>query len=146
MVRVQEFEARFPRQLTPEEWQRANVLLSDAADLIREEFAREGKRLDEELVRAEWLSGAVRRVTFEMVSAVLLVGSAAGVRQRSITVGDTTESTTWADVESSAWGGLRLSTEHRRALGLVSGARASGNFPAALRWPERQVSRVRRTS
>ena len=137
------FVARFPRALKPGERERAELLLQDARDMIAAEFGRAGMNLDEEIARSDWLEAVVCRVVFEMVSAVLLVGDRAGVRQYSVTAGDITESGTYSDVNGSAWGGLVLTDKHRFDLGLVQHATARGRFPGAPAWPERRIRRVR---
>ena len=137
IVSIEEFIPAFPRPMTEDERKRAAVLLGDAEDRIREEFAREGRDLDAELVRVSWLPSAARRVIREMVSAVVLVGPDAGRRQYAVTAGAVSESWTMADVAGSAWGSVVLSDEQRRDLGLSVGAMPRGKFPRAPRWPER---------
>ena len=137
IVSIEEFVPAFPRPMTEDERTRATVLIGDAADRIREEFAREGRDFDAELERVSWLPSAARRVVREMVSAVVLVGPDAGRRQYAVTAGAVSESWTMADVAGSAWGSVVLSDEHRRALGLSVGAMPRGRFPRAPRWPER---------
>ena len=137
IVSIEEFVPAFPRPMTEDERTRAAVLLGDAADRIREEFAREGRDFDAELERVSWLPSAARRVVREMVSAVVLVGPDAGRRQYAVTAGAVSESWTMADAAGSAWGSVVLSDEHRRALGLSVGAMPRGRFPRAPRWPER---------
>lgn len=139
LVTIEEFVPAFPRPLTVEERERAEVLLGDAEDRIHEEFAREGRDLDAELLRVPWLSSAVRRVIREMVAAVVLVGPGAGRRQYAVTAGAVSESWTMADAAGSAWGAVVLTDEQRRSLGLATGAVPRGRFPRAPRWPERPV-------
>ena len=137
IVSIEEFVPVFPRPMTEDERKRATVLLGDAEDRIREEFAREGRDFDAELGRVSWLPSAARRVVREMVSAVVLVGPDAGRRQYAVTAGAVSESWTMADAAGSAWGSVVLTDEHRRALGLSVGAMPRGRFPRAPRWPER---------
>ena len=137
IVSIVEFVPVFPRPMTEDERKRATVLLGDAEDRIREEFAREGRDFDAELERVSWLPSAARRVVREMVSAVVLVGPDAGRRQYAVTAGAVSESWTMADAAGSAWGSVVLSDEQRRALGLSTGAMPRGRFPRAPRWPER---------
>lgn len=139
LVSIDEFAPTFPRPMTDAERERASLLLGEAEDRIREEFAREGKDFDAELKRVSWLPSAARRVIREMVSAVVLIGPDAGRRQSAVTAGAVSESWTMADVAGSAWGAVVLSDEHRRDLGLVSGALPRGRFPRPPRWPERPV-------
>ena len=139
IVSIEEFVPAFPRPMTEDERKRAAVLLGDAEDRIREEFAREGRDFDAELKRVPWLESATRRVIREMVSAVVLVGPDAGRRQYAVTAGAVSESWTMADVAGSAWGSVVLSDEQRRALGLSVGALPRGRFPRPPRWPERPV-------
>ena len=139
IVSIEEFVPAFPRPMTEDERKRAAVLLGDAEDRIREEFAREGRDLDAELERVSWLESATRRVIREMVSAVVLVGPDAGRRQYAVTAGAVSESWTMSDVAGSAWGSVVLSDEQRRALGLSTGAMPRGRFPRAPGWPERRA-------
>ena len=139
IVSIEEFVPAFPRPMTEDERKRAAVLLGDAEDRIREEFAREGRDLDAELVRVPWLPSAARRVIREMVSAVVIIGPDAGRRQSAVSAGAVSESWTSYDPSASAWGAVVLTDEHRRDLGLVSGALPRGRFPRPPRWPERPV-------
>lgn len=140
---VKDFEARFPRPLKPGERDRVTALLGDAEALIRAEFARAGLDFEKELARTSWLESVAQRVMFEMVAGAIMVGDRAGQRQSSVTVGDITESVTWANVDGSAWGGLVLTDKHRFDLGLLQHSRARGRFPGAPVWPERRLRRVR---
>lgn len=140
---IEDFEARFPRALKPGERERVALLLGDAEALIRAEFDRAGLDFDAELARTSWLEAVAGRVMLEMVSAAIMVGDRAGQRQSSVTVGDITESVTWADANGSSWGGLVLTDKHRFDLGLLQHSRARGRFPDSGGWPERRLRRVR---
>ncbi|AZA08702.1 Gp19/Gp15/Gp42 family protein [Corynebacterium pseudopelargi] len=133
---LKDLEPRFPRALSDHERSRSVVLLRDAEEMIVAEFQREGRDFYAE-AEAEWLLVNARRVVFELVSAALLTGDAAGKRQHSITVGGVTESSTWADVHAAPWGVLALSDAQRRLLGLSVAVGPRGRWPRPGRWPER---------
>lgn len=127
---------RLPRELTDVEKQRLEVLIDDSVELIQLAFLRAGRDFDSELATSPWLESAARRAVLEMVSAATLVGSHTGVRSLSSTTGPQSDSVTYSDVDSVSWGGVRLTDELLKLLGLWQrGAR--GRFPLPRRWPER---------
>ena len=127
---------RLPRELTDAETKRLQVLIDDAVELIDVAFMQVGRDFDEELVTVPWLESAARRAVLEMVSAATLVGGNAGMRSISSTTGPQSDSVTFADVDSVSWGGVRLTDDLLKLLGLWrEGAR--GRFPRPRRWPER---------
>ncbi|MGV0327308.1 Gp19/Gp15/Gp42 family protein [Corynebacterium confusum] len=127
---------RLPRDLTEPEKTRLGLLIDDAVELIDVAFARVGRDFSAELESVPWLEPAARRAVLEMVSAAVMVGGNAGVRSLSSTTGPQSDSITYADVESVSWGGVRLTDELLRLLGLL-GERPRGRFPSPRRWPER---------
>lgn len=127
---------RLPRELTDAEKKRLHVLIDDAVELIDVAFMQAGRDFDAELVTVPWLESAARRAVLEMVSAATLVGGNAGMRSISSTTGPQSDSVTFADVDSVSWGGVRLTDDLLKLLGLWrEGAR--GRFPRPRRWPER---------
>lgn len=127
---------RLPRELTDAETKRLHVLIDDAVELIDVAFMQAGRDFDTELVTVPWLESAARRAVLEMVSAATLVGGNAGMRSISSTTGPQSDSVTFADVDSVSWGGVRLTDDLLKLLGLWrEGAR--GRFPRPRRWPER---------
>lgn len=127
---------RLPRELTDAETKRLQVLIDDAVELIDVAFMQVGRDFDAELVTVPWLESAARRAVLEMVSAATLVGGNAGMRSISSTTGPQSDSVTFADVDSVSWGGVRLTDDLLKLLGLWrEGAR--GRFPRPRRWPER---------
>lgn len=127
---------RLPRDLTEDEMERLGVLIDDAVELIEVAFLRAGRDFHAELETVPWLEAAARRVVLEMVSAATMVGSNAGMRSVSSTTGPQSDSVTFSDVESVSWGGVKLTDELLKLLGLWQrGAR--GRFPRPRRWPER---------
>ncbi|WP_284784619.1 Gp19/Gp15/Gp42 family protein [Corynebacterium rhinophilum] len=127
---------RLPRELTDAETKRLQVLIDDAVELIDVAFMQTGRDFDAELVTVPWLESAARRAVLEMVSAATLVGGNAGMRSISSTTGPQSDSVTFADVDSVSWGGVRLTDDLLKLLGLWrEGAR--GQFPRPRRWPER---------
>ncbi|MGJ4099734.1 Gp19/Gp15/Gp42 family protein [Corynebacterium macclintockiae] len=127
---------RLPRDLTEDEMERLGVLIDDAVELIEVAFLRAGRDFHAELETVPWLEAAARRVVLEMVSAATMVGSNAGMRSVSSTTGPQSDSVTFSDVDSVSWGGVKLTDELLKLLGLWQrGAR--GRFPRPRRWPER---------
>ena len=127
---------RLPRELTDAETKRLQVLIDDAVELIDVAFMQAGRDFDAELVTVPWLESSARRAVLEMVSAATLVGGNAGMRSISSTTGPQSDSVTFADVDSVSWGGVRLTDDLLKLLGLWrEGAR--GRFPRPRRWPER---------
>lgn len=127
---------RLPRELTDAETKRLQVLIDDAVELIDVAFMQAGRDFDTELVTVPWLESAARRAVLEMVSAATLVGGNAGMRSISSTTGPQSDSVTFADVDSVSWGGVRLTDNLLKLLGLWrEGAR--GRFPRPRQWPER---------
>lgn len=127
---------RLPRELTDAEAKRLQVLIDDAVELIDVAFMQAGRDFDTELVTVPWLGSAARRAVLEMVSAATLVGGNAGMRSISSTTGPQSDSVTFADVDSVSWGGVRLTDNLLKLLGLWrEGAR--GRFPRPRQWPER---------
>lgn len=127
---------RLPRELTDVEKQRLEVLIDDSIELIEVAFLRAGRDFHAELETVPWLEAAARRVVLEMVSAATLVGTNTGMRSISSTTGPQSDSVTFSDVDSVSWGGVRLTDELLKLLGLWHrGAR--GRFPRPRRWPER---------
>lgn len=127
---------RLPRELTDAETKRLQVLIDDAVELIDVAFMQAGRDFDAELQTVPWLESAARRAVLEMVSAATLVGGNAGMRSISSTTGPQSDSVTFADVDSVSWGGVRLTDDLLKLLGLWrEGAR--GRFPRPRRWPER---------
>ncbi|MGJ4108555.1 Gp19/Gp15/Gp42 family protein [Corynebacterium macclintockiae] len=127
---------RLPRDLTEDEMERLGVLIDDAVELIEVAFLRAGRDFRAELETVPWLEAAARRVVLEMVSAATMVGSNAGMRSVSSTTGPQSDSVTFSDVDSVSWGGVKLTDELLKLLGLWQrGAR--GRFPRPRRWPER---------
>lgn len=136
LVDAQYVADRLPRPLTDEEDKRLEFLVQDAVDLIEVAFARQGRDFYAELSATPWLEAAARRAVLEMVSAAVMVGSNVGMRSASSTTGPQADSVTYADTESVSWGGVRLTDELLKLLGLGRyGAR--GRFPRPRRWPER---------
>lgn len=127
---------RLPRDLTEDEMERLGVLIDDAVELIEVAFLRAGRDFHAELETVPWLGSAARRVVLEMVSAATMIGNNAGMRSVSSTTGPQSDSVTFSDVDSVSWGGVKLTDELLKLLGLWQrGAR--GRFPRPRRWPER---------
>jgi len=135
LVTFDDLASRLPRPLEGGEEQRARVLLGDAEDLIRGEFAREGRDLDVE-VEQSWFATTVRRVIRQMVAAAILVGANAGIRSVSSTTGPTSDQIVFADVGAVAWSEVCLTAAQRAELGLATRGVPSVSAPPVAGWPE----------
>lgn len=142
LVDVSDVETRFPRPLMPDEKSRLSSLLSDAEELIKDEFLKAGRDFYGELKTVKWLPSTAARVIREMVSAAILVGGNAGARTVSSTSGPQSDMITFADVNSVGWGGVRLTDQWRKELGLAVSARPTGSFPDPAPWPELKLCEV----
>lgn len=134
-VSVDDLELRLPRPLDLTERDRAEVLLSDAEDRICEELGRHGRDLDTEVATRPGFSYTVSRIIREMVSGAIMVGANAGIKQASSTTGAETDSITFGSAQG-AWGGVWLTEDQRRDLGLPAVASPKWRFPKPWRWPE----------
>lgn len=137
LVSFTDFEKRYPRPLVGAEESRAEQLLEDAEEMIEVEFARVGRDFRGELTVLPWVASTAKRVIREMVSAAMLVGEDAGRRSSSVAAGQVSESYSFADVDSVAWGGVKLTPAQRADLGLPGSGIPEGEFPCPPRWPER---------
>ncbi|RAV34947.1 hypothetical protein CWC39_00855 [Corynebacterium heidelbergense] len=135
---VEALEARLPRPLDLVERGRAETLLGDAEDRVREELGRVGRDLDSEYFSRPGFGYTVDRVIREMVAAAVLIGVNAGYRSVASTTGAESDSATFAG-DNPGWGNVYLTEEHKRDLGLPGAARPSGRFPMPWVWPERDV-------
>lgn len=113
------------------------TLIADAEEAIDVAFMKEGRSWGQELVTVPWLEAESKRVIRQMVTAAIMVGPNAGVRSVSSTTGPQSDSITYADgIDWVTFGGVRLTDEQRRALGLTVYGYPRGSFPPPLRWPE----------
>ncbi|PLW01190.1 hypothetical protein, partial [Corynebacterium ulcerans] len=99
-IDVEDVARRLPIPLVGVDRQRAEVLLSDAEELIRLEFLRAGRDFDAEGQGSAWLGPTARFVVIEMVAAAAIVGGNVGQRSATSTTGPQSDSVTWADVGS----------------------------------------------
>lgn len=146
LIEASDIAVRAPRPLTDAESARVAVLIVDAEELIRSEFARVRRDFDRALTD-EWFANTVRRVMREMVLAAVLIGSNVGVRSASSTTGAEADSLTFTDgaLGAVSFAGVSLTDVQRHDLGLLA-ARPSGRFPSrGIGWPEAgiEVRRVR---
>lgn len=128
-ITVEWVESTFPRPMTTDEKRRASSLIAAAEDRLLEEFERHGRDLPSELTRSRWLSRTTRRVMREMVAAAIHVGGNVGQRSASSATGPQSDSVTWNEGIPVTWGGVMLTSRHRRDLGLVAEDRPRWNFP-----------------
>lgn len=136
LVTPEDIERLFPRPLDEHERTMLVGHLEQAEKVISIAFARQGRDFAEELERVPWLPDAAEIVIRSMVNAVVLVGANRGVRSVSSTTGPTNDAITFADVKAVDWGGVRLSDQQKRDLGLSAGHGPVGSFPPPMPWPE----------
>ena len=135
LVTAEDVTCRLDPRPDPSQDSRIDLLIGDAEEIIRDEFARRRRDLDEEMV-VTWVGNTVRRVIREMVSAAIIIGPNAGLRTVASTTGPQSDSVTYADVDAVSFGGVRLTNAQREALGLPVTALPRGTFPRPSRWPE----------
>lgn len=135
LVTVDDVVARLDTLPDPASYERIGLLITDAEELVRDAFDREGRSFEQESI-VSWVGNAARRVIREMVSAAIIIGPNAGVRSATSTTGQESDSLTYDRTDMVSFSGVRLTDEQRRELGLSVSARAQGRFPDALIWPE----------
>lgn len=138
LVTPKDITDRLPIPLTDDELNRVVTLIEDAEEQIRTSFLKEGRDFDLEVDTVPWLLPESRRVIREMVSAAVVVGPNAGVRTASSTTGPQSDSVTYTDPSVVSFGGVRLTADQRRDLGLRGDAGPRGSFPPPPAWPERE--------
>lgn len=107
---VDELETRY-RLLSDTERERASTLLSDASALLRAEFVRAGKEIDEE---DELQQANLVRVCCSMVKRVMASGLDEDVSSINRMAGSYSEQRTFANPT----GDMYITKNERRALGL----------------------------
>lgn len=134
-IQVDDITDRLPITLSTPELTRVELLIADAVEMIEVAFQKAGRDLEAELISVVWLPAVVRRVIREMVSAAVIVGPNAGVRQVSSTTGPQSDSVVYDRTDVVSFAGVRLTDTQEEELGLSSvGPR--GRFPDPPRWPE----------
>ena len=141
VVSVDDVVTRLPERVLPlsdHDKGRVDAFLGDAVDLIRVEFAREGRDFDAELVAVSWLPVAAKFVVREMGAASVIIGPSHGVRSETSNTGPVSDSITYNDDVRGrvSFGGVVLPDDLRARLGLSVQALPGGRFPTAVRWPE----------
>lgn len=136
LVTVEDVVARLDPQPDPSTHERIQILIEDAEKKIRTAFLKAGRDFDAALGTVAWLEDEAEDVIREMVSAAIIIGPNAGIRTVASTTGQESDTITYADVDSVAFGGVKLTDAQREALGLPMGGMPRGRFPRARRWPE----------
>lgn len=141
VVSVDDVVTRLPERVLPlsdHDKGRVDAFLGDAVDLIRVEFAREGRDFDAELVTVSWLPVAAKFVVREMVAASVIIGPSHGVRSETSNTGPVSDAITYNDDIRGrvSFGGVVLPDDLRARLGLSVQALPGGRFPRAICWPE----------
>lgn len=141
VVSVDDVVTRLPERVLPlsdHDKGRVDAFLGDAVDLIRVEFAREGRDFDAELVTVSWLPVAAKFVVREMVAASVVIGPSHGVRSETSNTGPVSDSITYNDDVRGrvSFGGVVLPDDLRARLGLSVQALPGGRFPRSVCWPE----------
>lgn len=135
-ITVEDISSRLPRLMSPQETELTEVFIEDALEIINTEFLREGRDFEKELSTVVWLEPTAKRVVIDMVSAALVIGENAGVRSLSSTTGSESDSITYMDGRYSSFSGVFLTDEHRKLLGLITGAYPSARSRRPFRYPE----------
>lgn len=112
----------FPRPLTEFEMTLAGNLVKQSLELIVMEFARRGRDLSLELVASTWLIIAVKQAVREMVSKAVIVGENVGRASASSTTGPQSDTITWSQGIGIQWGGVGITPEVLKLLGLIVAA------------------------
>lgn len=121
-VTVDDVVEIFSRPLTEFEMTLAENLIVQSLELIGMEFARRGRNLDHELTAMSWLSVAVKQAVREMVSKAVIVGENVGRASASSTTGPQSDTITWSQGIGIQWGGVGITPEVLKLLGLVVAA------------------------
>lgn len=138
VISVDDISSIFPRELAPEEVERASNLIVAALDLIDEEFLRRGRDFHTEVEESRLLQLTVRRVVREMVSEAVHVGQDVGRQSASSTTGPQSDSVTWSQGVGIHWGGVFMLPRWLADLGLVSSG-SMYRFPAAKHYGDRPL-------
>lgn len=133
LVTVDDVVGIFPRPLDDDERERAANLVDAALDLIEEAFLRRGRDFYAEADGDRLLGLTVKRVVREMVSEAVHVGDSVGKSSVSSTTGPQSDSITWSQGVGIRWGGVYLSDEWLRDLGLLESGTVF-NFPRPNRY------------
>lgn len=140
LVTVEDINARLAIPLNTDDARlvaQVDTLIADAEEAIDVAFMKSGRSWERELVTVPWLESESKRVIRQMVVAAITIGPNAGVRSVSSTTGQESDSITYADaIDWVTFGGVKLTDEQMRALGLFTSGRPRGVFPPPLRWPE----------
>ena len=134
----------FPRSLEAEERTRAENLIQTALDLIEEAFLRAGRDFYNEAENSRLLQLTVKRIVVAMVSEAVLVGEHVGRASVSSTTGPQSDAITFSQGVGIHWGGVYLTDEWLRALGLGPSSGLGFTFPELKRYAEPVAYRNRR--
>lgn len=135
-ITVEDISAVFPRSLEPDEEHRAEGLIQAALDLIEEAFLRHGRDFHQEATDSRLMQLTVKRVVREMISEAIHVGENVGRQSASSTTGPQSDSVTWSQGVGIHWGGVYLTPQWLRDLGLMSQSPAGHSFPKAKRYAD----------
>lgn len=136
VVVLSDITAIFPRPLDPDEETRAGNLIEAALDLIEEAFLRQGRDFHAEVRSSRLLQLTVKRVVREMISEAIHVGENVGRASASSTTGPQSDSVTWSQGIGIHWGGVHLTPQWLRDLGLTGASPVGFSFPRAKRYAE----------
>lgn len=138
LVTPEEIQQRLAITLDESDSQRVAILISDAQEIIDDEFAKYGRDFTAELAYPRQRR-TISRVIREMVAAAVIVGPYAGARSTTSATGPQSDSVTWETVPKVSFAGVKLTDDQRRDLGLIVGNdyAPSWSFPPPARWPGR---------
>lgn len=135
-VALSDITTLFPRRLEIDEENRAVALIGAALELIEEAFLRQGRDFHAEAKASRLLQLTVKRVVREMISEAIAVGENVGRQSASSTTGPQSDSVTWSQGVGIHWGGVYLTPQWLRDLGLAGQSVSGHNFPRAKRYAE----------
>lgn len=145
IIDVNDIAGIFPRPLEDDEKNRASSLISASLDLIEEEFLRRGRDFYKALDSSRLLQLTAKRIITEMISAAIHVGDNVGHAAASSTTGPQSDSVTFSAGVGIHWGGVYMTSEWLRQLGLSPEAGVAFQFPESKQYrkPEAYRSRIR---
>lgn len=131
----------FPRELLPDEKERATKLIERSLELIELEFMRAGRDLESELYARRDVQIAVRQAVTEMVSRAVLIGVNVGHASVTSTTGSESDSVTFSQGIGIHWGSVGMDAAIRKLLGLMTAVLPRGGggvvIPYGLGSPRR---------
>lgn len=140
-VELEEIEDRLDSSVLPlstHDQARVVLFIADAESKIRDEFEKEFRDLDSEVITTPWLSREVSRVVREMAMASVIIGPNVGLKSVTSTTGPQSDGVVFESSGKVNFSGPILTDAMRNDLGLSIRVRSRGRFPRPAIWPERR--------